>query len=87
MLIVKTGTARTALADTDGDFEGWIARGLGRPAHVCSVYAGEELPSPQSTGGVVVTGSAAMVSDRKPWIGTTYHIVTFSFGDRQNVRL
>jgi GMP synthase (glutamine-hydrolysing) len=67
MLIVKTGTALTALTDPDGDFEDWIARRLGRPTQVCSVFEDDELPAPHATGGVVVTGSAAMVSDREPW--------------------
>lgn len=67
MLIVKTGTVRTALAEVDGDFEDWIADGLGRPVQVCSVFEGDELPAPHTTGGVVVTGSAAMVSDLEPW--------------------
>ncbi|MEE4270218.1 MAG: glutamine amidotransferase [Thermoanaerobaculales bacterium] len=71
MLIVKTGTARTALADPDGDFEDWIARGLGRSAQVCSVFEGEELPAPGETGGVVVTGSVAMVGDGEAWIDRT----------------
>jgi len=71
MLIVKTGTAHTALDDTDGDFEHWIARGLGRPVQVCSVYEGDELPSPHATDGVVVTGSAAMVSHHEAWAKRT----------------
>jgi GMP synthase (glutamine-hydrolysing) len=71
MLIVKTGTVRTALTDADGDFEDWFARGLGRPVQVCSVFEGDELPAADATGGAVVTGSAAMVSDRGAWIGRT----------------
>jgi len=71
MLIVKTGTALTALADPDGDFEDWIARGLGRRVQVCSVYEGDELPSPHATDGVVVTGSAAMLSDHEAWADRT----------------
>ncbi len=67
MLIVKTGTARTALVNIEDDFEDWIGRGLGRPVQVCSVYEGDELPAPGTTGGIVVTGSAAMVSDRQEW--------------------
>jgi GMP synthase (glutamine-hydrolysing) len=34
---------------------------------VCTVYEGEELPAPHETDGVVVTGSAAMVSEAEPW--------------------
>jgi len=71
MLIVKTGTARTALTDADCDFEDWIAHGLGRPVKVCTVFEGDELPDPHAAGGVVVTGSAAMVSDREAWIERT----------------
>lgn len=71
MLIVKTGTATTALDEADGDFEDWIARGLGRRTGLVSVFEGEELPSPRETGGVVITGSAAMVADREAWIERT----------------
>lgn len=71
MLIIKTGTVRTALDDADGDFEDWFARGLGRPVEVCSVFEGEELPAADATGGVVVTGSAAMVSYRESWAERT----------------
>ena len=71
MLIVKTGTVRTALDNADGDFEDWISRGLGRRVRVCSVYEGEELPARHETDGVVVTGSAAMVSQREPWAERT----------------
>lgn len=71
MLIVKTGTVRTALNDADGDFEDWFSHGLGSRAQVCSVFEGDELPAPDAAGGAVVTGSAAMVSDREAWIGRT----------------
>jgi len=71
MLIVKTGTARTALGDTDSDFEDWIAHALGRRVQVCSVFEGDELPAPHETGGVVVTGSSAMVSHREAWAERT----------------
>jgi GMP synthase (glutamine-hydrolysing) len=71
MLIVKTGTARTTLGDDVGDFEHWIAHGLGCRVRVCSVYEGEELPSPEEVDGVVVTGSSAMVSHREAWAERT----------------
>jgi GMP synthase (glutamine-hydrolysing) len=71
MLIVKTGTVRTALTEPDGDFEDWIARGLGRRVEVCSVFEGEVPPSPHETPAVVVTGSAAMVGDREAWADRT----------------
>lgn len=71
MLIIKTGTAGTAIDTADGDFEDWIARGLGRQVEVRRVDEGEELPDTGEAGGVVVTGSAAMVSDREPWAERT----------------
>jgi len=71
MLIVKTGTVRTAFDDAEGDFEDWIAHGLQRRVQVCSVYEGDELPAPGETNGVVVTGSAAMVSQREAWAERT----------------
>ncbi|HSO24926.1 MAG TPA: glutamine amidotransferase [Chondromyces sp.] len=71
MLIVKTGSVRTALGYAGEDFEDWIARGLGRPVQVCSVYVGEELPAPEEFDGVVVTGSAAMVSEHEAWAERT----------------
>jgi GMP synthase (glutamine-hydrolysing) len=35
------------------------------------VFAGDELPPLDDTGGVVVTGSAAMAGDPEPWIEQT----------------
>ncbi len=67
MLIVKTGTVRTAIDDLDGDFEDWFARGLGRPVQVCRVFEGETLPAPDEVDAAVVTGSAAMVGDNEEW--------------------
>jgi GMP synthase (glutamine-hydrolysing) len=68
-LIVKTGGARPELA-LEGDFEGWIAVGMGlAPAavDVVAVDAGEALPPPGAPSGIVVTGSSALVSEREPW--------------------
>lgn len=70
LLVIKTGEPPPAVLAGQGDFEHWIARGLGRPLEalsVVSVYRGEALPEPESVEGVVVTGSPEMVSDRAPW--------------------
>ncbi len=66
--IFKMGTARTVVTGL-GDFEDWIAAGLGPDAAVLTVdvAGGEILPSPDAVAGVVVTGSSAMVTDREPW--------------------
>jgi GMP synthase (glutamine-hydrolysing) len=70
VLIVKTGSALPRTRAKRGDFESWIALGMGLPAdhlRVVSVFEGEALPDPSSVSGVVVTGSTAMVSHREEW--------------------
>ncbi len=70
ILILKTGEALPAVKDHHGDFEDWIARGLGQAVGsltVASVYLGERLPAAASIEGVVVTGSPAMVTERPEW--------------------
>jgi len=70
LLIVKTGATFACLANERGDFEDWIAAGMGldrKRATVVSVFEGEALPDPQRFAGVVVTGSSAMVSQREAW--------------------
>ncbi len=66
-LIVKTGSTMPELARARGDYEDWIAEGIGGGARVCDVVAGEALPEPGAVAAAVVTGSSAMVTDRAPW--------------------
>jgi len=70
LLIVKTGTTLFPIAARQGDVEDWITAGMGidpQSVMVASVCEGAELPEPTNLAGVVVTGSAAMVSHREPW--------------------
>jgi len=70
LAIVKTGETLPELVTRRGDFEVWIASGLGLEpgaVDVIRVDRGEVLPDPRSPAGVVVTGSSAMVTDREPW--------------------
>lgn len=72
ILILKTGEALPPVKAAWGDFEGWIANGLGRrlapgEVEVAAVHLGDPLPSPERIAGVVITGSVSMVSDREPW--------------------
>lgn len=70
ILILKTGEALPAVRSRCGDFEHWIARGLGRPVErleVAAVHVDAPLPPPERIDGVVVTGSPAMVSERADW--------------------
>ena len=69
-LIVKTGGTLPELRERRGDYEAWIAAGMGfapGDVDVVAVANGEELPAPDAPAGVVVTGSSAMVSHRDPW--------------------
>ena len=74
VLVVKTGSTFPALGARRGDFDTWIVDGLGlpssRPVDVAAIHEGEILPEAASLGGVVITGSPSMVSDREPWSET-----------------
>lgn len=70
-LIVQTGRPVASMR-RHGGFPHWIrvAAGLSRAsAEVVDVEAGEVLPSPSPSrhAGVLVTGSAAMVTERRDW--------------------
>ena len=70
LLIVKTGDTLDTLTRTMGDFEQWVAAGLGEttlPVQVLDARKPPALPAPAALAGVVLTGSHAMVSDREPW--------------------
>lgn len=70
LVIVKLGDTHEALRARRGDFENWIAAGLGTqtlPILVVDPRRGDALPAPDTLSGVVLTGSHAMVSHREPW--------------------
>ena len=70
LLIIKTGNTVQSIPREQGDFEQWIARALqlgDGQVLVCNVSAGELLPDAAVVSGVVITGSAAMVTDQLPW--------------------
>jgi GMP synthase (glutamine-hydrolysing) len=69
-LVVKTGGTLPALRERRGDYEDWIAAGMGLERDAVDVVAvaeGESPPDPQAPSGVVVTGSSAFVSERAAW--------------------
>jgi GMP synthase (glutamine-hydrolysing) len=69
-LIIKTGSTLAELRATQGDFEDWMVSGSGLGPHhftVVNVEAGESLPDYDTLGGILITGSHAMVSERLPW--------------------
>jgi GMP synthase (glutamine-hydrolysing) len=70
ILIVQTGTAPAELRTRLGDFPQWFQRGFGLAAAdvtIVDVQAGQVLPPPSRVAAVVVTGSAAMVTQRLEW--------------------
>lgn len=68
VLLIKTGGTIPDTQDEFGDFEHWFARGLGLTGlHQVNVYQDERLPAHLEYRGVVVTGSASMVSHREEW--------------------
>lgn len=69
LLILATGQPVDAMR-RHGDFAHWIrvAAGLRRDqVHVVDVQAGQRLPDASAYAGVVVSGSAAMVTQRLGW--------------------
>lgn len=74
LLIIKTGRTLRQVPAARGDFECWIAECMALEpgaCHTAEVSVGEALPDPDKVSGVVITGSAAMVSDRLPWSEAT----------------
>lgn len=70
LLIIKTGRAIKGIPAHLQDFEQWIADSAGLPLDACltvCVIDGEQLPAPEDCSGAIVTGSAAMVTDKAEW--------------------
>jgi len=70
IVILKTGSTFEDVAEERGDYEHWIAEGLGVADEVVTtvdVQRGEKLPEPRAIEALVVTGSAAMVTEREAW--------------------
>jgi GMP synthase (glutamine-hydrolysing) len=70
LLLIQTGEAPDALVPRFGGFADWFRTAMRvDPARVrvVRVDAGEPLPEPAEIAGAVITGSAAMVTERAPW--------------------
>ncbi len=73
ILIVKTGSALPAVRARHGDFDDWFKEGLGTARFAFQTCAIEQAATallaldPDRFDGIVLTGSAAMVSDRLHW--------------------
>jgi GMP synthase (glutamine-hydrolysing) len=70
--LIKTGSTIREISRQHGDFEHWFAAAMNVSNWIqIDVYKHQSLPSPQGLSGVVITGSAAMVSDREDWSEAT----------------
>lgn len=69
ILVLLAGRTFPEISQADGDFDDWIAHGLGEQCLVMRMDAreAEDLPELSGVAGVVVSGSHAMVSERLPW--------------------
>jgi len=72
LLVLRTGDAVPEVASRRGTFLRWIQDGVGdvwdRQWHEHDARSDEALPDPVSFAGIVVTGSAASVTERAPWM-------------------
>lgn len=70
ILIIRTGRAPDAIRARHGDFPHWFCLCARLPKarlRVIDVAAGEALPAARDAAGALITGSAAMVTERAAW--------------------
>jgi GMP synthase (glutamine-hydrolysing) len=70
VLIIRTGRAPDIIRARHGDFPHWFRLGTRlhpKQVRVVDVVAGEALPSPRDVSGAIITGSAAMVTEKASW--------------------
>ena len=76
ILIIQTGTATHSALQAHGDFPEWFRLGMGLNADqilISQVHQGEVLPDAHTVSGVIITGSAAMVTDKHDWAKGIQH--------------
>jgi GMP synthase (glutamine-hydrolysing) len=70
VLIIRTGRAPAPIRARHGDFPHWFRVGAKlspERVRIVDVEAGESLPAPNEVAGALITGSAAMVTERADW--------------------
>jgi GMP synthase (glutamine-hydrolysing) len=68
IVLIKTGGTIEKIKHSYGDFEDWFAKGMGVTDLIqVDVYQQQALPPAENLDGVVITGSAAMVSAKENW--------------------
>lgn len=79
VLIMRLGEPPPSVREVRGDFEVWIEAGMQDAISVFQVVdvpGGGLLPAPEDLAGVVITGSASMVSERADWSEETAEWLT-----------
>lgn len=74
VLLLQVGHTFEEVVAVRGDYDRWFRQGLElseEALEVRRVYDGAPLPTHFDYAGIVVTGSAAMVTDREPWSEAT----------------
>ncbi len=73
LVIIKAGSTLADLLPLQGDFEHWIASGVANPALPIQIVdpRHDALPDAVSIAGAIVTGSHAMVTERRDWSEAT----------------
>jgi len=70
ILIVKAGGTYPDMAARYGDFEDWFIARMdpsAAPIQTVSPFSGESLPPAGSFGGIIITGSHDMVTEKHSW--------------------
>jgi len=70
VFIMKLGSSLADLRAERGDFDDWIKAPLGNYRDILEtidVRTGQAMPDNEEIGGIILTGSHAMVTDRHPW--------------------
>lgn len=70
VLVIRTGRAPDPIRGRHGDFPHWFRLAAGLQAsrlRVVDVASGEALPAVGDVSGALITGSAAMVTERASW--------------------
>ncbi|MFA7679847.1 MAG: glutamine amidotransferase [Pigmentiphaga sp.] len=82
LLVIQTGRPPERILADHGPFSAMIQRISRVPLsalEVVDVHEGGLLPAPHSVAGAVISGSAAMVSDREPWSEQTAQWIRDAF--------
>lgn len=71
LTILQLGKKLPSLAEIEGDFSDWFLEGMGLSpdgVQVIKPQTGDALPDGSGVDALIITGSAAMVTDSDPWI-------------------